>query len=547
MGKARRRRKRSKAEQQQFNRETAFLVRSVRLNEPRLQTGGLVAPVPLAALRPSAPPACVAPEPPHPSGPAIPTSSLSTDRPAWPKRPLRPRTPLLPAKPALAIAAFCAIIAAPQFIPYYDNWHVFEWNTIGAVLDFRPRVTSAQPLEAAQAALKPEESSKSFLAVRIVDPSGSLAPFWEALWRTERAQPEAVTRILHYGDSPTTADLITADVRKLLQDKFGDAGHGTYLIAKPWAWYRHDGLENDASGWKIDPANMSEVKDGIFGLGGVSFRGAAGATSRIRILEPGHKRVVVSYLATPGAGAFEILAGKQKIGELDTSAPAMLAAEHSFPLPEDAREIRLNVTSGEVRLFGFAFFKDPPGVLYDSLGLNGAFTSVLARFFNEAHWAEELKQAHPQLIIVNYGTNESVYAPYVDTAYEKELKETIRRIRAAVPTAAILIMSPMDRGERKAGGDIGTVPVLPRLIAIQEKVALTEGVAFFNTFEAMGGSGTMGRWYMAEPRLVSADFIHPLPSGARIVGTLFYRALMEGYNRHKLNTIRTNMAWAAQP
>jgi hypothetical protein len=60
------------------------------------------------------------------------------------------------------------------------------------------------------------------------------------------------------------------------------------------------------------------------------------------------------------------------------------------------------------------------------------------------------------------------------------------------------------------------------------------GVAFFNTFQAMGGPGTMGRWYEAEPRLANADFLHPTPAGATYVGNLLYRALFDGYNRYKL-------------
>ncbi|HMC62708.1 MAG TPA: hypothetical protein VKJ01_26175, partial [Candidatus Solibacter sp.] len=67
------------------------------------------------------------------------------------------------------------------------------------------------------------------------DSNHGLDHFLEALWRTEsRSQPAtqsatpsatrgAVTRIVHYGDSPTTADLITGDVRSLLQKRFGDA------------------------------------------------------------------------------------------------------------------------------------------------------------------------------------------------------------------------------------------------------------------------------------------------------------------------------------
>ena len=48
----------------------------------------------------------------------------------------------------------------------------------------------------------------------------------------------------------------------------------------------------------------------------------------------------------------------------------------------------------------------------------------------------------------------------------------------------------------------------------------------------------MGRWYQAEPRLVGADLIHPMPAGARIVGHLFYKALMRGYYAYKLRHLR---------
>jgi hypothetical protein len=89
-----------------------------------------------------------------------------------------------------------------------------------------------------------------------------------------------------------------------------------------------------------------------------------------------------------------------------------------------------------------------------------------------------------------------------------------------------------------AGGEIGTVPSIPRLVAIQRRVAADMHCAFFNTFEAMGGIGTMGRWYEAEPRLVGADFIHPMPGGAKIVGGLLYQALLDGYNRYKLRLLQ---------
>ena len=221
------------------------------------------------------------------------------------------------------------------------------------------------------------------------------------------------------------------------------------------------------------------------------------------------------------------------LGETATAAEAPEESFVEFPLPESCREVVVRGVSGIIRVFGIQFRKSQHGFIYDSLGLNGAYISVLAKFVGEKHWTAQLQHYHPDLVVINYGTNESVYAAFVDKVFEKELKETIRRIRDALPNGGILVMSPMDRGERGPSGNIETVPALARLVEVERRVSQEEGVAFFNTFEAMGGQGTMGKWYAAEPRLVGADFIHPMPGGAKIIGDLLYKAVMDGYNRHK--------------
>jgi lysophospholipase L1-like esterase len=153
---------------------------------------------------------------------------------------------------------------------------------------------------------------------------------------------------------------------------------------------------------------------------------------------------------------------------------------------------------------------------------------MLERSFEIRRWTEALRHEDPDLVVLNYGTNESIYPEYVEKQYPEELRTVIGRIRAALPRASVLVMSPMDRGEM-AGGEIVTPPAMEKLIAQQERIAAETGCAFFNTFEAMGGAGTMGRWYQERPRLVSADFMHPLPAGAAIVGSLFESALVRSY------------------
>lgn len=444
----------------------------------------------------------------------------------------------MPVKTALAILTFIGLILLPRVAPALKNYESFDPQNVRAVVDLpMPKLKE----DAENTPAKLAEQHRNLLASRapshLSDPKHALDHFYESLLKG------GTTRILHYGDSPTTGDLITADARAMLQKEFGDGGTGFVLIARPWAWYSHRGVEMDASNWKIDIAGIAEAKDGMHGLGGVSFFGTPGATAEWRLRNGQHTSVEIAYLSQPDGGAFAVAADDQELGTVETAAETKTPGYASFKVPRGATKFTLRVTRGTVRLYGAEFRKNA-GVIYSSLGINGANVTLLSKSFNERHWAAELRHYHPDLVIVNYGTNESGFAEFVEKTWAPEMREVVRRIRAALPETSILLMSPMDRGERTSSGEIDTVPVLPRLVSLESGVAHDTGAAFFNTYEAMGGQGTMGRWYAAEPRLVGADFIHPMPAGAKIVGELLYNALRDGYNQYKLRELK-NMTTSA--
>lgn len=408
-----------------------------------------------------------------------------------------------------------------------------------AIVDFSPERVALSPLRPhsePEAALVPKIPVTGRLSL-LDDSAGVLDHFYAALWRTEKHEDGAVTRIVHYGDSPTTADLITGDVRIQLQKRFGDAGHGFILVAKPWAWYQHTGAEVSGSGWQMAPASRFISHDGMFGLGGVSFTGSGSAASRIVFANGGYTQFEAWYLRQPGGGEFSLQTDGRILGRVDTAGDSKSPGFAAFRTGSAVAALEIHVERGTVRLFGISAEGPGPGVVYDSLGLNGASITVLSRMYNEAHWAEELQHRNPALVIVNYGTNEADFAEFVDRQYEKELREALRRIHAALPDASVLVMSPMDRGRRNGPGGIETMPTIPRIVAIQKRVARETGCGFFDTYAAMGGEGTMARWYAARPRMVSADLIHPYPGAGKMIAGVFTREIGEGLNRYKLRQV----------
>jgi len=433
---------------------------------------------------------------------------------------------MFPVKTTITIGAFVALSAVmPHGVRSAQLRSTLTLIQPSVAPVIAPVIPKPLPVPALPVPFKAEpDTTPAPVIPNLEVPPGSLDAFFASL------QKKGVTRILHYGDSPATADSITSDVRRLLQQRFGDAGHGFVLIAKPWAWYGHNGIKLDAKGWEIAPASQKRAPDGFHGLGGVSFRGEPGAVSTVTLPDTSYSGVTIHYLEQPGGGAFALSSNDTDFATISTAGAAKTPAFKTVALPEGTRAVQLRVTSGAVRLFGYRFDKDQPGVQYSSLGINGAQVQMLLRYFEPGQWREALRHEDPGLVVLNYGTNESIFPAYVEKQYPDELRKVIGRVREALPHSSILLMAPMDRGIIDASGQIVTPPILKTLIGVQRQIAAETGCAFFDTFDAMGGDGTMARWYHSEPRLVSADFMHPLPAGAAEVGALFEEALVKAYS-----------------
>jgi lysophospholipase L1-like esterase len=412
-------------------------------------------------------------------------------------------------------------------------------QTLGAT-ENQETPSNALPNEKGErVALDPAALAKVAGSLAVEDPTGhALDAFYASLAKTIAKEPGAVTRILHYGDSVITADLISGTMRRLTQAKFGDSGHGFILIANPWEWYFHNDVSHRASeGWTVHRITGPLSGDGLYGLGGVSFRTGGAASAWFSTKSDGDygrkaSRFDVFYLEQPWGGDLMLVTPGRPAERLKTRGPKRVSRVHSVSVPDGPAQLTLRTWgNGDVRLFGVAIERDVPGVVYDALGANGARLK-LWDFMSKAHWAEQFALRNPALIVLQYGTNESEDEDFKGELYGKALDEVLTMVREAAPEASILVAAPLDRGERGEGGKIRTKPIIPRLLEMQRKAALAHGLAFWNTFEAMGGDGAMGRWMKADPPLAGYDFTHPTPLGAEVIADLLFKALTTGYTAY---------------
>jgi lysophospholipase L1-like esterase len=469
----------------------------------------------------------------------------------------RPRHILL-SKPAQTILFVFIFAALPLFIPGLGKMLGMKEQPYGDMLpDPRELITfkSGGSSDSSIPGGAPATVEETFSATGadtpvivgsehpVEDPAKALDSFYASLARTDAKQPGAITRITHYGDSPITNDGITSTVRRLMQTRFGDAGHGFILMDRPWAWYGHDAITfTSGGGWDDNPMGPASNQD-EFGLGGVSFRAnGPGKYARFAPAATGEtgknfSRMEVYYLREPGGGQFNVIVNNEDAHTVQTGGDSLTSGFHEIKAPRSGENtFEVKSAGGSVRLFGAVLENDGPGVVYDSLGVNGAYAGLLVTAMNESHWVEQLRHRKPNLVVINYGTNESQYASADQMQrYEKDLREVIRRVREALPDVSILVISPMDRGKRAPGGKIVTLPSIPLIVEMQRRVALEEKCAFFNTFQAMGGDGTMAKWAAGKGKnhLVGGDLTHPTAEGAEIVGSLIYEALNDGYAKYK--------------
>ncbi len=446
--------------------------------------------------------------------------------------PLHRFRPWLPGEPIPVVRHF---VREPEE-PATDGEPVLDEHTLEALAAEVPEPVPV--LRGAALLIDPSEYAERTASIE--DPNGAMRAFYAALARTAREPDEhdpatdRMTRVAHFGDSTIATDGITMTVRERLQLRFGDGGHGFVLAADAHLPYRHHMVRHGAEGsWSVSDLTHLSLGDGRYGLGGVQSRSVSGGSSFVSTLEAEDavvgnavSRFDVLYQRHPRGGHFRYRVDEGEWVEIDTRAESVEDAIEHVEVPEGHHRLSLRTAGhGESRFYGIVLERGSRGVVYDSLGVVGARAARMLGF-DPVHLSTQLAQRGTDLVILAFGGNDADDERSVED-FEVIFRDVARLARHARPEASCLLFAPLDQAERDERGRVRTlVPVL-RIVIAMRNAALAEGCAFFDTYEAMGGDGSMARW--ARMGLASSDYRHATPAGYRVIGNLFYEALLEGF------------------
>lgn len=412
---------------------------------------------------------------------------------------------------------------------------------VNLLSDLYPKEDSLDATQAEDAMLLPPPPKPAFVEtcptgkVCIEDYSDDsqrgMQPFYKAL--DELVAGKRLVKIAYYGDSFVEGDILTADLREMLQDKYGGCGVG------------YSPITSISSGFRMTTRQTAEgftrhsIMDSVYfdrSLQDISnhyFKADAEASIRFRGQTRNYAHLDTFYHAAFFFNPYEeatisavvngkgALSKKYKGNQLQVAEVEGKIGSVTFSVQE---------ADTSALFYGVAMDGDS-GIALDNLSMRGA-SGINVRAV-PAKMMRRFYELRPyDLVILQYGLNVATKLGSNYDSYYKSMKSTIDHIKECFPRAGILVVSVADRDYKTPEGEVRTMPGIRNLVRYQQNLAAEEGVAFWNMFEAMGGNESMKTLVDAKPSMANYDYTHINVRGGRHLAGLLFEALVYGKEQY---------------
>ncbi len=335
--------------------------------------------------------------------------------------------------------------------------------------------------------------------------------------------------VVHIGGSHLQADIYTDRIRSRFQT-FQPGNNGGRGFIFPYSVARTNNPPNykvSYTGRWSSCKNTQEKKKCILGLSGISVT-TTDTAARISITFPAanfvpydFNRVRVFYLADSLSFDCAIFCSASVTGT-DRSRPGCI----SFVLDSYSDSLIFSLvktTNIQQRftLLGFSLETDDPGLIYQAVGVNGA---KVPSFLRCSLLPDQLAGLSADLVVLSLGTNDAYTRYFNVESYRQHYDTLIRKIRTALPEAAILLTVPNDSYLYRRYTNANTEKVREVILELGRE----HHCGVWDFYGIMGGLNSIIVWQRFG--LAKRDRIHFTRKGYTLKGDLFFNAFLHSYD-----------------
>lgn len=391
----------------------------------------------------------------------------------------------------------------------------------------------------------------SILLPAIDSSARSYAPLEDffAVLDSLQAGKDTVITVVQLGDSHIQAGHYSGRVMRLLQQQFGNAGRGWIAPFKLSRTNEPDDyfISSVAKEWIAGRCIQTNKKAPV-GPGGIGIQSASPSINFDVMMAPNNGAGYSFNQAVlyRGEKAMPMLpAGKLKdsirtVLGVEPVAPGVLADTFHISCLTDTLQLHstrrkqgtdnlLPASSFRNVYYGFNLTNGNPGILYHSIGVNGA---MFVNYTDE-NYVRQLALLNPSLLIISLGTNETFGRRFNRSEFMGQIEAFVSLVKKQMPHTAILLTTPPECYKRVTVNKKRTYvrnENTERAAKAIRDVADREGLACWDLFAATGGKNSSAEW--RRKGLMGRDRVHFTKEGYQEQGILLYRALMQTYNRY---------------
>ena len=186
-----------------------------------------------------------------------------------------------------------------------------------------------------------------------------------------------------------------------------------------------------------------------------------------------------------------------------------------LPAPQNTFLMKTNEKKGNT-FYGFQFLKNVnKGVVFNTVGVNGA---TYGDFLKYSLQIEQLNSIQPDLVMISLGTNESL-SSITKEDFQKNISDLVSKFKEQNPNLPILLISPTDNRLKSQK--------IKEIVSWIEESSQIKKVAFFNLYEATGGSGYFKK--ALNKKEANTDGVHFLRPGYEFQAEKIWTAISENF------------------